>query len=578
MRHKPLQIIFAFAVAAVAATLATSCSNRDKEVEIKELLQSIEEQSQPLYQQMALTQWNAAVSGKAEDFEASQRAQENLTAFYSRRDLFEQLKAYKEQEEEIFKGVTPDDSAYITKRNLDVTYNSFLANQADTALLNAIIKRSTALEQKYGSYRAQLDGKPINDNTVEEILRTSRNNKVLQQVWESHKEIGKLVEEDLLELVRLRNRLATSLGFENYHTMSLMLSEQDPKEVTAILDQLDSLTGESFKELKGMMDKEFAKRYGIDEKDLMPWHYQGRYFQEAPLLYPIDLDKYYKGADLEQLTKDYYASIGLDITKVLNNSSLYPQEGKNQHAFCTDIDTKGDVRVLCNITDNESWMSTMLHEFGHAVYMLGHDAANLPFALRNSAHIFTTEAIAMMMERCSSNPLWLKEFRGISEKESQEIEENSFKQSRLAKLVFSRWVQVVYRFEKEMYANPEQDLNALWWSLVERYQLLKKPEGRDAPDYATKIHIALYPCYYHNYQLGDIFASQMHHYIVQNITRSGNLRRDHYTGNKEVGKWLAEKIFAPGMRYKWEDFIVRATGEPLTAKYYAEQFELTKRN
>ena len=70
----------------------------------------------------------------------------------------------------------------------------------------------------------------------------------------------------------------------------------------------------------------------------------------------------------------------------------------------------------------------------------------------------------------------------------------------------------------------------------------------------------------------------MHHYIVQNITRSGNLRRDHYTGNKEVGKWLAEKIFAPGMRYKWEDFIVRATGEPLTAKYYAEQFELTKRN
>ena len=208
MRHKPLQIILAWAVAAVAATLAISCSNRDKEVEIKELLQSIEEQSQPLYQQMALTQWNAAVSGKAEDFEASQRAQENLTAFYSRRDLFEQLKAYKEQEEEIFKGVTPDDSAYITKRNLDVTYNSFLANQADTALLNAIIKRSTALEQKYGSYRAQLDGKPINDNTVEEILRTSRNNKVLQQVWESHKEIGKLVEEDLLELVRLRNRLA----------------------------------------------------------------------------------------------------------------------------------------------------------------------------------------------------------------------------------------------------------------------------------------------------------------------------------------------------------------------------------
>ena len=36
-------------------------------------------------------------------------------------------------------------------------------------------------------------------------------------------------------------------------------------------------------------------------------------------------------------------------------------------------------------------------------------------------------------------------------------------------LIFSRWCQVMLRFEKELYGNPNQDLNKLWWDLVEKY-------------------------------------------------------------------------------------------------------------
>lgn len=309
----------------------------------------------------------------------------------------------------------------------------------------------------------------------------------------------------------------------------------------------------------------------------MPWHYQGRYFQEAPDLYPVDLDKYYKGKNLEELTKNFYEGIGMDITPILKKSSLYPKEGKNQHAFCSDLNKKGDVRVLCNISSNEQWMGTMLHEFGHGVYFLGSDNAGLPYFLRDAANAFTTEAVAMMFERNSRNAEWMRQSLGISQEEKEKIAEDCYKSTRLAKIVFSRWVQVVYRFEKEMYANPDQNLNQLWWNLVEKYQMLKKPQGRDEPDYATKIHIALYPCYYQNYQLGDLLASQMHYYIVKNITKSGEYRNECYIGNKEVGKWMQEKIFAPGMKYEWNDFIKRATGEKLTAKYFAEQFDLVKK-
>ncbi|NCB98023.1 MAG: peptidase M3, partial [Bacteroidia bacterium] len=201
-----------------------------------------------------------------------------------------------------------------------------------------------------------------------------------------------------------------------------------------------------------------------------------------------------------------------------------------------------------------------------------HDNPENPFFLRGAAHTFTTEAVAMLFGRLSRNPEWMKQSLGLSQEEKDKIASDCEKSTRLQQLVFSRWVQVVYRFEKAMYANPDQDLNKLWWDLVEKYQMLKRPADRNEPDWATKIHIALYPCYYHNYQLGELFASQMHYYIVDKITKSGDYKNECYIGNKEVGNWLKDKVLNVGMRYEWNDMIERATGEKLTAKYYAKQF------
>ena len=55
-------------------------------------------------------------------------------------------------------------------------------------------------------------------------------------------------------------------------------------------------------------------------------------------------------------------------TTCIRRSDLYEKPGKNPHAFCTDIDREGDVRVLCNIVPGREWLATMLHELGHGVY------------------------------------------------------------------------------------------------------------------------------------------------------------------------------------------------------------------
>jgi len=544
----------------------TGCDTPDKKEqnmkEFETFIKDFESKIIPLYKEAALASWDANISGKDEDYKKAADLEFELNKLFSDKSSFEKIKQLKES------GDITDD---LLSRELTLLYNAFLGNQMDTVKMKEIIDMETEIEKKFNTFRAVVGKDTLTDNKIEEILKSSTNSEELKATWLATKKSGQNVAADVIVLLKKRNELAKDLGFNNFHEMKLKLSEQDPDDIEKIFDELDSLTHDGFAMLKDEMDTYFAKRYKLKKEELMPWHYQDRFFQEAPKIYPVDIDKYYKGKDIIKITEDYYKGIGLDISDLIAKSDLKEKPGKNQHAFCTDIDNEGDVRVLCNVVDNEYWMNTMLHEYGHAAYDKYIDRS-LPFLLRDPAHTFTTEAIAELFGRFATNPQWLKDVVGISDEEKKTIEENTNKSLRLQMLVFSRWSQVMYRFEKAMYENPDQDLNKLWWDLVEKYQMLKRPPDRNEPDWASKIHIAAYPCYYHNYLLGELFASQLHYYMTKNILNSEDYHNQSYAGNKEIGKYLTEKVFMPGARYYWNDMIEKATGEKLTAKYYAKQF------
>jgi peptidyl-dipeptidase A len=533
------------------------------ESELRTFLSKYDSIAKPLEHDMNLANWEASVSGKAEDYARSETSEKKYSQFHSNKDDFKKL-------EKINASGTIQDT--LLQRQLHVLYLRYLSHQADTGLQNEIIEMKTRIEKKYNNFRAEVKGKKLSDNEIENILSNSANSIELQEAWEAHKKIGTLVAADIIELIKKRNQEARELGFSNYHEMSLKLDDQEPADIEKIFEELDSLTRNSFIKAKSEVDSFLAARDHIKKDQLMPWHYQNRYFQEAPKIYNIDLDKYFAGKNLEDITSKYYSGIGIPIEDLIAKSDLYEKPGKNQHAFCADINNEGDVRVLCNIKPNAYWMNTMLHEFGHAAYQKYIDH-KLPYSLRQPAHTFTTEAIAMMFGRFNRNAQWLQDNVNINESEKSKIADACFKSLRLEQLVFSRWAQVMYHFEKSMYENPDQDLNKLWWAIVEKYQMIKMPEGRNAPDWASKIHIATVPCYYHNYLLGELLASQLHYYICNHVLKDTiNYNMVSYFNKPEVGHYLRDKVFGPGLLYYWNDMIERATGEKLTAKYYAKQF------
>jgi peptidyl-dipeptidase A len=549
----------------ISITLILGCGKTEKqkmEEELTQFIKDYEAKVIPLTNASALSYFDATISGKKEDYDKSAEIEIKRSKIYSNKVDFAKLKRIKESN-------LIDNP--LLKRQLDIIYNAYLRNQIDEAKLEMMIKAQSEIENKFSTFRAEVNGKKLTDNQVEEILKTSTNSKELEAAWLSSKKIGRVVSEDVIKLVKLRNEVAKELGFKNYQDMSLRLSEQDPQEIENLFDELDNLTRNTFIKVKSEMDDFLAKRDNISIEKLMPWHYQNRYFQEAPKIYNVDLDKYYKDKDIVAIAKTYYASFGLPIDDVIAKSDLYEKEGKYQHAYCTTIIRNTDVRTVMNIKPNADWMNTALHELGHAAYDKNIDQ-KLPWTLREPAHTFTTEAIAMLFGRFASNPAWMKDVIGISEEEKEKIADASFKSLRLQQLIFSRWTQVVYRFEKGMYENPDQDLNKLWWDLVEKYQMLKRSEGRNEPDWASKIHIASYPCYYHNYQLGELLASQLDYYIADKVLKSGDPNNESFFNKKDVGKYLIDEVFSVGEKYKWNEMIEKATGEKLTAKYYAKQF------
>jgi peptidyl-dipeptidase A len=350
--------------------------------------------------------------------------------------------------------------------------------------------------------------------------------------------------------------------------MALHIQELDEATLFGVLDELRDGSDAPFRAFRAEVDRDLAARFGVAAEALRPWHWEDFFGQEAPsAVGRVDLDAFFAQREPVALATEFFRGIGLPVEEVLARSDLYEREGKDQHAFCIDLDREGDVRILCNMRPNEKWTGTLLHELGHAVYDT-YIPRDLPYLLRTVAHTLSTEAIAMYMGRLTRDPAWLRDVLGAALDEGQAADIR--RQQRASMLISARWILVMVYFERELYRNPDRpDLNGLWWELVERLQMVRRPDGRDpaGTDWAAKIHLSLSPVYYHNYLLGELMASQISAHARREVPQGRSI-----AGQPSVGRFLRERIFAPGASLDWNELLVHATGEGLSAGYFVREF------
>lgn len=537
-------------------------AHNDAERDLLEIHDAYLAQFKPLFLRAAKAWWVANTTGSDEAYAEKKAAETALVELHSDKARFAKLKSLKAD------GLIADRKL---ARILDVMYRAHLPGQADPELQKKIVNIENEVEQIFNTHRSEVDGKALSENDVRKILSESPDSALAEKAWKGYMAVGAKVEDRLKRVVAMRNELARKLGFRNFWAMKMSLSEIDGDELVKLFDELDRLTREPFATLKKEIDAAMAARFKLTPDQLRPWHFGDLFFQEAPAIQKVNLDDVFKGQDPLALTRKYYESLGLEVSDIIARSDLYEKPGKSPHAFSTDLDRAGDVRTLCNLKDNAYWMDTLLHELGHAVYDKYIDASEVPFVLHEAAHSITTEGYAMQMGAMCKNEEWLVKVRGIDPVKQADVLVSAREKLRAEKLIFSRWGQVIVRFEKGMYENPDQDLGKLWWDLKARYQLLPPPESASRPDYAAKIHVVAAPVYYHSYVMGDLFACQVQDRIADMLGIADPTKTCFY-GRPEAGEFFRKHVFGPGNLYSWNELTRRATGEPLTAKYFAEQY------
>jgi peptidyl-dipeptidase A len=447
------------------------------------------------------------------------------------------------------------------ERRLEILRNLMLPHQVPAELRAQIVELESSVEGRFSRHRGVVRGSEVDDTEIKRILRQSDDPAERREAWEASKTVGAEVAGDVRQLARLRNEAARGLGYRDWFALALAVDELDEGKLLETLQEADTATAEPFGRWKGALDERLATRFGCAVSELRPWHYADPFFQELPPDGAVDLDGLFEGRDIVELSRRTFDGIELDVAGILGRSDLYPRGGKCQHAFCVDIDRGGDVRVLANLVANQESAETMLHELGHGVYDLGL-SADLPWLLR-SAHVVATEASAILFGSLARRRDWLQLVLGLGADEGADLAERLRASEAAELLVFTRWVLVMNAFERGLYADPDRDLDALWWELVSRFQGVTPPDGRQAPDWAAKIHVAVVPVYYHSYLYGKIVALQIA--AALDATVGG------VVDVPEAGARLRSELYAPGQSVRWDRLVEQATGAPLAVASLARE-------
>ena len=523
------------------------------EVPSHSFLNDLELNLSALEAKVGLAWWEASVCATPDNDE------KRVAAELALGDVLADRRSYSQ----VLDTLAPEESPALdplTRRQCLLLLNQLAPHQIEASLREKLITLGAEVDSAFSSFRGQIAGRAVDDNDINTILRSSNNESERRQAWEASKQVGTAVADRVRELATLRNSAARSLGYRDHFACALATSEIDEVTLFRLLDEIDEATAGPYREWKSRLDGTLAERFSCERTDLAPWHYDNVFFQSPPAATGVNLDPHFASLDLVDLTKCTFENLGFEVDRILQASDLFPRDLKNQHAFCADIDRSGDIRVLANIVPTEEWAETMLHEFGHAVHA-GGISPTLPWTLRTT-HSALTEGVAMLFGHLVHDPGWLVGEVGLAQEATHELSDGLNAAFTATILTTVRWELVMIHFERALYEDPTADLDTLWWDLVERYQSIRRPAGRSAPDWAAKIHIASAPVYYQNYLLGELIALQLRATI---LSRFGSL-----VGNNEAAPFLTREVFAPGASLPWEEIVARATGEPLSTRHLVE--------
>jgi len=535
---------------------------------------------QALYRVNSEAQWVAVTDVTPEHDAAAEATGKAYAAFNGNTAIINQTSELLTHEKEL---------SELTVRQL----KQLLLNAAEGPMTNPdLVAKRVAAETKQASlmngFEFKLNGQKTTANQIDDKLEKSTDLAERKAVWETSKEIGPALKENLVKLRGLRNGVAKEMKYPDYFALEVAAYGMTTDEMLKMLEDWMATLRPLYLQLHTWAKYKLAEKFHQPVPKKIPAHWIGnRWAQEWPgLVEAANIDKYFEGRKPEWIVRtaeQFYTGLGFPSLpdSFWQKSDLYPvppneKRKKNTHASCWHVDLEHDIRSLQSIEPNARWFFTAHHELGHGHYFMAYTRPEVPYLLRIGAAPGFHEGVGELISLASSQVPYLQ---------SRGVLPNDFKADKTAFLLddaLSRSIPFIYfscgtmpHWEADIYAHnlPPNEWNARWWKYVSDFQGVEppSPRGEEFCDAATKTHINDNPAYYYNYAFATVFKFQLHDYIARKILHQPP-QSCNYADNKEVGTWL-NNILKKGATEDWRKVLKEATGEDISTRAMMDYFK-----
>lgn len=521
--------------------------------------------------------WNATVSGNESDYQKLidlelnfNKSNQNVSGrfdpdrFYTiTQNVFTNQQDFELLRKLKLSGLITDT---LLSRQLNVLFQAFMGSQIESEKYKKLMMTEIKLWQVFSAAKVQVDGKIYGSAQLDSIRRFSSDDLLLKKIAESIQGTGKLIAPDIIRMVNDRNGIANSFGYSDYYHLSLEAKDQTPEKIKKMLDEIELKTRDQFFEAKKVIDKMQARKFGIAESDLRPWHYNDDRTSYLPQSFNQKLDSLLNQVDPKERTARFFEGIGFPIQDVIDNSRLEDVPETANLTAMINVDFKNDIRLIAGIKNTHDGLIRMMHLGGHASHYKS-ISDKVPYLLKTPNGV-VSEGVARCFESLASDYNWLKNEVSADAVFQKDLMIVCQHLRQVDRLIRCRRLLVFAEFEREIYRDPAQDLDLLWHNLNMKYLGQNYPAEKGECYWAANKSATSLSCTIHNYVLADIFAAQLQH-IIQNgvLTKTDSIIQD----NKAIGKYLVENLYRYGNLLQWEKLIEKATGEPLNPEYFVEQ-------
>ena len=135
---------------------------------------------------MAEAWWDLAVTGSEEAQQELVRAGTEYNRLFADEGEQETVAGWYRERRSL------DDE--LLRRQVEVLYRTYAARRGDAETLDRIEELEAEANAVYGNHRGVVGGRPVGENEVRDILRTSRDEGLRREAWEASKTVGREVE------------------------------------------------------------------------------------------------------------------------------------------------------------------------------------------------------------------------------------------------------------------------------------------------------------------------------------------------------------------------------------------------